>query len=179
MKGIIFTEFLDIIEESFGLEVCQQMLDEAADMGSYTAVGSYDHRALVKLIVTLSKITGVKAESLQEIYGEAVFIRLLETLPAMADRREGTFSFIKKVEDHIHTEVKKLYPDATPPRFEFISETESHMVMDYKSARCMSHVCLGLIKGCAKHFDQTIYIMMEPQNKRESHVRFNLELITE
>jgi len=179
MKGIIFTEFLDIIEDAFGLEVCQKMLDQASDMGVYTAVGSYDHRALVTLIVTLSKITGVSAEDLQEVYGEAVFTRLLQTLPAMTGIQQDTFNFIKKVEDHIHTEVKKLYPDATPPQFDFISETKTHMVMDYKSARCMSHVCLGLIKGCAKHFGQTVHVTMAPLNKSKSHVRFNLDLIVE
>lgn len=177
MKGIIFTEFLDIIEETFGLDICQQMLDQASDKGIYTAVGSYDHLALVKLILTLSKITKIPPESLQEIFGEAVFSRLLQTMPEMADSQQGTFSFIKKVETYIHTEVKKLYPDATPPRFDFLSESETHMVMDYQSARCMSHVCLGLIKGCANHFGQTVAISMEPQNKDQSHVRFNLNLI--
>ncbi len=72
------------------------MLDQASDMGVYTAVGSYDHRALVTLIVTLSKITGVSTEDLQEVYGEAVFTRLLQTLPAMTGFQQDTFSFIKK-----------------------------------------------------------------------------------
>ncbi|OAN11410.1 guanylate cyclase [Photobacterium jeanii] len=176
MKGIIFTEFLDIVESAFGMEVCQQMLDEAFDEGSYTAVGSYDHKDLVKLIITLSKITSVPAEDLQEVYGKAVFTRLLESLPIPVDGQTSTFTFIKKVEEHIHIEVKKLYPDATPPRFEFISETESQMVMDYRSARCMSHVCLGLIKGCAEHFNQTIEVEMEPIVNDQSHVRFNILL---
>ncbi|ELR65589.1 Guanylate cyclase-related protein [Photobacterium marinum] len=179
MKGIIFTEFLDIVEEAFGLDICQEMLDKAEDEGIYTAVGSYDHRALVKLIITLSKITNVPAEQLQEIYGEAVFLRLLKTLPAMDPPHQDTFSFIRSVEDHIHTEVKKLYPDATPPQFDFITQTSTKMIMDYKSARCMSHVCLGLIKGCAKHFSQELKVSMEPMNKSQSHVRFNLSLIAE
>lgn len=177
MKGIIFTEFLDIIEETFGLDICQQMLDQASDKGIYTAVGSYDHRALVKLILTLSNITEVPPESLQEVYGEAVFTRLLQTMPEMASHQQDTFSFIKTVESYIHTEVKKLYPDATPPQFDFLSESETQMVMDYKSARCMSHVCLGLIKGCAKHFGQIVEVCMQPLNEDQSHVRFNLNLI--
>lgn len=179
MKGIIFTEFLEIVEEGFGLDVCQQMLELAEDEGIYTAVGSYDHRALVKLIITLSKITKIPAEQLQEVYGEAVFLRLLKTLPAMDPPLHDTFNFIRSVENHIHNEVKKLYPDATPPQFDFLSQTTTSMVMDYKSARCMSHVCLGLIKGCARHFSQKIQVSMEPMNKSQSHVRFNLNLIAE
>ncbi|KLV04195.1 guanylate cyclase [Photobacterium aquae] len=177
MKGIIFTEFLDIIEDNFGLEVCQQMLDDTADEGSYTAVGSYDHRDLVKLIVALSQITHISAESLQEIYGEAVFIRLLNSLPQINDNPDNTFGFIKRVEEHIHTEVKKLYPDATPPKFDFLSHTATSMVMDYKSARCMSHVCFGLIKGCAKHFDENIDITMTAISPDKKHVRFTINLV--
>ncbi len=51
MKGIIFTEFITIVESKFGLDVSQQMLDDANDSGIYTAVGSYDHRQLIKLIM--------------------------------------------------------------------------------------------------------------------------------
>jgi len=179
MKGIIFTEFLDIVETTFGLEICQQMLDHASDDGVYTNVGSYDHRALVQLIHALSKITDTPVEILQEAYGEAVFTHLFNTLPNLSNQQHDTFSFIKSVESHIHIEVKKLYPDATPPHFEFLSETEHQMIMDYKSARCLSHVCLGLIKGCAKYFNQTVQITMEPMNKKQSHVRFNIHLVRE
>ena len=45
MKGIVFTEFLDLVEAKFGAEVLEEMLD-AADLksgGAYTAVGYYDH----------------------------------------------------------------------------------------------------------------------------------------
>ena len=45
MKGIIFTEFITIVETQFGLEISQKMFDHANDAGVYTAVGSYDHRS--------------------------------------------------------------------------------------------------------------------------------------
>ncbi len=179
MKGIIFTEFLDIVEHQFGLQVCQQMLDDAGDQGSYTSVGSYDHRELVRLISSLSAITGHSVASLQELFGEAVFPRLLSNLPEMPAEQYHTLSFINRVEAHIHTEVKKLYPDANPPKFDFLSQTESTLIMDYKSARCMGHVCLGLIKGCAVHFGDRIAIEMMPVSGQQDHVRFKVERLTE
>ncbi|PSU34938.1 heme NO-binding domain-containing protein [Photobacterium lutimaris] len=178
MKGIIFTEFLDIVESRFGLDVCQQMLDDAGVDGIYTTVGSYDHRILVKMIVCLSKITDISSEALQEVYGEALFVRLLSTMPMM-DNWElptGTFSFIEQVERHIHIEVKKLYPNANPPQFDFISKTSAQMILDYISARCFSHVCLGLIRGCVHHFNENMDIEMEPVSQDQSHVRFTLTL---
>jgi hypothetical protein len=87
-----------------------------------------------------------------------------------------TFQFIQHVERYIHVEVKKLYPDAEPPQFTFLTTEEAQLVFDYKSARCMSHVCLGLIEGCAEYHNESIAIEMIPQNEDQSVVRFNLRV---
>ncbi|EGU31704.1 heme NO-binding domain-containing protein [Vibrio scophthalmi] len=179
MKGIIFTEFLDLVEQKFGLELLDELLLEANDEGIYTSIGSYDHRNLVKLIVLLSQKTGISAEDLQQVFGQSVFLNLYASLPNKASLGEckNSFQFVRLVEDYIHIEVKKLYAEANPPKFEFISETETEMVFDYKSARCMSHVCLGLVKGCADHFDESLEITMASETTDNSHVRFYLSLV--
>lgn len=177
MKGIIFSEFLELVEDKFGLDVCQNMLDENQDEGVYTTVGTYDHKALIKLIMTLSKLTGISAEDLQVVYGESIFNTLYNSMPGLEGKALSTFDFIEKVEDYIHIEVKKLYPDANPPTFKFIAVSEMEMVMDYISARCMSHVCLGLIKGCSHHFNQELDIKMQPLKQDQSEVRFTLRYL--
>lgn len=176
MKGIIFTEFITIVEAQFGLDVSQQMLDGANDSGIYTAVGSYDHQQLIKLIMSLSHITNIPPQQLQQTYGRLVFPTLLQSLPTLDIKTDNTFSFIKKVEQHIHLEVKKLYPDATPPKFIFSNQTQSTMTMDYHSARCMGYVCMGLLEGCADYFNQSLTIIMQPMNIAQSHIRFSLTL---
>ena len=175
MKGIIFTEFLDIVERTFDLEVCQSMLDMANEPGVYTSVGSYEHQRLVKLIICLHKVTGVSPENLQQTFGRAVFPRLLTLLPNYDFSDSNTFDFIRSVESYIHQEVKKLYPDTTPPRFEFSNETETTLTMDYHSARCMGYVCLGLLEGCADYFEQHLDIALEPTTSKNC-VRFHLSL---
>ncbi|MGR5094508.1 heme NO-binding domain-containing protein [Vibrio maritimus] len=178
MKGIIFTEFMELVEEKFGLDVLDEVLEMSGDEGVYTAVGSYDHKDLVKLIVNLSKKTNIDPATLQQVFGQTVFKTLLNSIPENASigSSVSTFQFIRHVEDYIHVEVKKLYSDAEPPKFHFISETETDMVMDYQSARCMSHVCLGLIEGCAEHFGESVKVKMTPQTEDSSVVRFNLTL---
>ena len=176
MKGIIFTEFITIVETQFGLDISQQMFDDAKDSGIYTAVGSYDHRQLIKLIMSLSHITNIPASQLQKTYGRLVFPALLQALPIPNIEDDDTFRFIEKVEQYIHIEVKKLYPDATPPQFIFSNKTQSTMTMDYHSARCMGYVCMGLLEGCAHYFNQSLTITMQPMNAAQSHVRFSLTL---
>jgi len=44
MKGIIFTEFLEMVEDRFSPEIADRII-EAADLpsgGAYTAIGTYD-----------------------------------------------------------------------------------------------------------------------------------------
>ena len=177
MKGIIFTEFMELVEGKFGLEVLDQVLDLSNDEGIYTSAGSYDHRELIKLIVNLSKVSDIPVEKLQEVFGEYVFQNLLKSISNHASLQQctNTFQFVRHVEDFIHAKVKKLYPDANPPQFDFISETESEIVFDYKSARCLVHVCLGLVRGGAKHFGDTIEIKHQNQYKDGGQVRFWLE----
>lgn len=129
---------------------------------------------LVKLIISLSKVTGVSIEDLQQVYGKSVFLTLFQSMPELDGQALNTFQFIKQVESYIHLEVKKLYAEANPPRFKFISSTETEMVMDYISARCFSHVCFGLILGCAEHFNERIDIQMTPVLEDGSQVRFTL-----
>lgn len=179
MKGIIFTEFMELVEQKFGPESLETILEQAKDQGVYTAVGSYDHKALVKLIVALSQLTNIPPEELQRVFGHSIFKNLYQSLPKSASLHEckNTFQFIRLVEDYIHLEVKKLYSDANPPKFEFISETETELVFDYVSARCMAHVCLGLVEGCAEYFDQSVEIFMDKQTDVGNQVRFSLQLV--
>ena len=169
MKGIIFTEFLELVEDKFGLELLEEVLEMSEDEGIYTSVGSYDHKDLVRLIINLSKKTDIDAASLQRVFGQSVFKNLLASLPNKASLAHSntTFQLIQ---------VAQLYPDAEPPEFSFITTTEAQLVFDYKSARCMSHVCLGLIEGCAEYHGESIAVEMTPQNDDQSVVRFNLKV---
>lgn len=179
MKGIIFAEFLELVEDKFGLDVLDKMLQQSADSGVYTSVGSYDHKALVRMIVELSKITGIDVNELQRVYGVSVFRSLYQTVPQSENLSavQGCFAFLRHVEDYIHVEVKKLYPDANPPQFEFVSQSSGVMTFDYLSARCLGQVCLGLIEGCAAYFNEQVDICMEPQNEDHSRVRFTITML--
>ncbi|CAH0535083.1 hypothetical protein VST7929_02744 [Vibrio stylophorae] len=174
MKGVIFTEFLALVEAQFGLAICDRMLAQADSDGIYTAVGSYDHRELVKMVVILGRITDTPIEALQQFYGKVLFQQLIKNYPEMAGVASDCFQFIQQVEATIHLEVMKLYPDAQPPRFTFDHISEQSMILRYHSSRCLGHVCYGLIEGCAEHFDERVSIVMTPVTSDLSEVRFEL-----
>ena len=53
MKGMIFTSFLYLVEERYGLEMVEEVIEEAAPAsgGIYTTMGVYDHMELIDMIV--------------------------------------------------------------------------------------------------------------------------------
>ncbi|MBT6440017.1 MAG: hypothetical protein HOK72_09965, partial [Flavobacteriales bacterium] len=52
MKGVVFTEFLELVEKEFGLEIVQRIIDECdlATGGVYTSVGTYSHKEMFKMV---------------------------------------------------------------------------------------------------------------------------------
>ncbi len=58
MKGIVFTEFLEMVEAEFGLETADKIIMDSklASNGAYTVVGTYDPSEMGQLVTNLSKI---------------------------------------------------------------------------------------------------------------------------
>lgn len=52
MKGIVFRSFFDMVEENFGFETVDKLLNstQLESDGAYTTVGNYDHHELVALV---------------------------------------------------------------------------------------------------------------------------------
>jgi hypothetical protein len=75
MKGIVFTKFIEMVEEKFSVDMAEEMIEAShlPNGGSYTSVGTYDHQEMVTLLVQLSKITGVPAPELLRSYGNFLF----------------------------------------------------------------------------------------------------------
>ena len=67
MKGIVFSEFLEFVEQRFSIEQAQDMIDacELESGGAYTSVGTYDHREMIQLLGALSSQVDVDVASLQ------------------------------------------------------------------------------------------------------------------
>ena len=51
MKSIVFSEFLDMVDEKFSIEMSERLVDEVKPPsgGAYTTVGTYDAQEIVDL----------------------------------------------------------------------------------------------------------------------------------
>jgi hypothetical protein len=176
MKGIVFTEFLELVENEFGLEVVQQIIDECEldTEGIYTSVGTYSHKDMFKMVGKLSEIKGIPVPALLTVFGEYFFTTLKTKYPVFMEK-SNLFSFLNSIDQYIHPEVLKLYPDAELPRFEAEIKSDNEMTLDYMSSRKMSDLAIGLIKGAAKHFKEDVDIVkvIEEDNGQKVLLKIN------
>ncbi|NNC89191.1 MAG: heme NO-binding domain-containing protein [Akkermansiaceae bacterium] len=154
MKGIVFTEFLGMVETAHGLDMVDTLI-EKSDLpsgGAYTAVGTYDHTEIVRLVTNLSAETNTPVPDLLKAFGEHLFGVLAAAHPHFVEGAGDALEFLERVENYIHVEVRKLYPDAELPRFECARPGPGQLEMIYDSMRHFEDLCEGLIAGCLKHF---------------------------
>lgn len=181
MKGIIFTQFMEMVEEKWGLAMLDELINEAKDPidGAYNQVDTYDHGQLVNLVIALHKKTKVPVNELLEAYGKYLFGALAKGYPALVQHINNTFDMLESIESVIHTEVRKLYPEANPPRFDSVRINEHQLKLTYRSHRSMADVAQGLMYGCAAHFNEKIEVKQMSADSDGQKVEFLIEKIVE
>ena len=163
MKGVVFTEFLEMVESQFSYEVVDAILEKVQPEsgGSYTTLGTYDHNEIVNMVVALSEQTGAAAGDLIHAFGKHLFSRFSELHESFFQGLESTFDFLERVEDYIHVEVAKLYPDAQLPTLATDRSAVDTLSVHYQSSRPFADLAYGLIDGCISHFDEKVTVSRE------------------
>ncbi|MEP2936108.1 MAG: heme NO-binding domain-containing protein [Gilvibacter sp.] len=174
MKGIVFTEFLELVEETFGLEMSDAIITESdlPSKGVYTAVGTYEFGEMLQLLGKLSEKTNLSIDDLLLVYGEHFFGVVERDYPSFLSMYSDPIELLSSVENHIHVEVKKIYPEAELPTFDVIEKSENHLVMIYTSSRAMYNFGLGLMRKTFAHFGQNGDIKMDMINQDGTKVKF-------
>lgn len=177
MKGIVFCEFVEMLEQEFSADMADEIISGAAleSGGAYTTVGTYDHHEMLALVTQLSEKTGTPVPDLVEAFGRYLFGRFVDLYPAFFEGVDGAFSFLDRIEEHVHVEVLKLYPDAELPTFDTSRTDDNTMVMVYQSTRPFADLAKGLIEGCIAHYGEPVDVQMEDlSDEGRTHVRFTL-----
>lgn len=176
MKGIVFTEFLELVEEKFGLEMVDKIITQSEanleSNGIYTSIGTYSFSEMLSLLTNLSTNTGIATDDLLLVYAEHFFGVLEKSYPAMLKNYTDPIEMLSSIENHIHVEVRKIYHDAELPTFEVIEKTENKLIMIYKSGRAMHHFGLGLMNKTFEYFNASADIVLEKIKPDGTEVKF-------
>lgn len=165
MKGLVFAQFLEMVEEKFSDAMVEDIIDasDLASGGAYTALGTYDHGEIIQLVSHLSQKTGIPVSALVQTFGEFLFGQLATVYPQFFENVADSFDMLERVDDYIHVEVKKLYPEAELPSFECTRPASDALTMHYRSTRPFADLAEGMIRGCVAHFGERITILREDE----------------
>lgn len=186
MKGIIFTEFLDLVEERFGLEMVDQIICQSRleSQGAYTSIGTYNFYEFLQLLHHLSKNKSISIINLLEVYAVQIFSAMDTIHPEVLTSYKNPIEMIAAMNDHI--EIIFNIKNATPlealeaksfsplPHFTVKEKTKNLLIIKYTSNRGMQHFWLGLMHEMFKHFNETATIVLEIINKDGTEIKFTI-----
>lgn len=162
MKGVLFTEFLGLLEGEFGLDSLDEILNLAAPKlstgGAYTSVGTYPHSELLALIEATLSITDGDLSVMLDAYADRLMHSFETSHPEFFSAHSDLVEFLLHVEDQMHAGVRKLYADANPPTLYVTQIDDKSMKLVYRSARPLSVVVQPLVRAAAKRYQTSVVI---------------------
>ena len=176
MKGIVFTEFLEMVESKFGLETVDKIIERAElkTGGAYTSIGTYEFNEMLQLILNLSNEVNIPVDDLIHAFGIHFFEHLEKTHPNIFELYKNPMDFLNSVEGHIHVQVRKIYPGAELPTFEVTHRSSNSMEMIYTSQRALYKFAEALMLKTFEHFHTECTITYEKLNSEGTRVKFNI-----
>lgn len=175
MKGIIFNLIERIVVESYDEDTWDDLLDSAGLDGAYSSLGSYDDQDLTKIVAAASQALDMEPSEVVRMVGQRALPMMAELYPGFFSPHTNARSFILALNDIIHPEVRKLYPGADVPVFDFDTRRDDLLIVGYHSHRKMCSFALGLIAGAAIYYGETALIE-EPlcMHRGDEHCEFRL-----
>jgi hypothetical protein len=158
MKGIIFNLLEEVVTEELGEDTWDQLLDAAHVEGAFTSLGNYPDEDLFKLVAAASAALKQPPDAIVRWFGVKALPLLAKKYPVFFDRHQSTRPFILTLNGIIHPEVRKLYPGADTPEFDFDISSPDVLVMNYRSKRKLCSLVEGFTEGSAAHFNETVTI---------------------
>ncbi|HKA31425.1 MAG TPA: heme NO-binding domain-containing protein [Candidatus Binatia bacterium] len=150
MRGILFTGFVEFME---------QELPAAAGtvgIGAYSPLGSYPAEELLGLVARAGEVAGLPAPEVLRRFGAHLFRTLATLYPVFVDGVGSSLELLGGIETHVHGEVKKLYPDTEFPRFEIRARRPGRLELVYRSRRPLADLAEGMMRGCIAWFGDCV-----------------------
>lgn len=180
MKGTIFVELMNLVEEILGLEGVDAVIEKCGDQlsteGAYTAVGYYPHEELITLVGAVSELVPDQADQLLDLFAKSLMTTFERIHPEFFEGQKNYFDFLESVETQIHKEVLKLYPEAKPPQIRITRRTEDEVDLHYSSHRPLAPFSVSLAKAAGDMFDQNLTINVHSTSESQRECRFTVKM---
>lgn len=169
MKGMVFTELLKMAESVMGENAVDEVLDDLdlESGGAYSAIGNYSCAELFTLVTAFGARLDMPLDQLQYQFGEWMFAHFAANYGVFFEGKANAFDMLDAIEDEVHVEVRKLYPNVELPSFQTDRPGAGQFRMIYHSDRPLVDFCHGLISACVAHFGEqaSINVTRRPEDR--------------
>jgi predicted hydrocarbon binding protein len=159
MHGIVFSQLQKYIETKQSNSAWSTLLKRAhLEHRAYSSASEYPDFEMEALVAAAATISGRPASVVLEDFGVFIALPLINTHRHLIPAEWKTLDVISKTEETIHAVVRQENPGAKPPVLHTIRRSADEVVLIYGSARKLCAFAIGIAKGVAKHFNETIEI---------------------
>lgn len=158
MKGIIFRLLEQVVTRAHGDETWEKLLEATGLSGEFTTLGNYPDEQLRALVDAAAEATGEPTEVVIRWFGREAMPVLANLYPEFFQPHHSLATFLPTLNDVIHAEVRKLYPDAVVPEFDFTRPDPHSIRLVYRSPRKLCALAEGFIEGAATLLGETVTI---------------------
>ncbi len=162
----MFNLLEQLVTREHGEDTWDALLDAADVDGVYTSLGSYEDADLQRLVGAASTALDTPPDEIVRWFGLNALPMFAQSYPDLFAAHSSARTFVLTLNDIIHPQVRKLYPGADVPEFEFASDTDGRLLMGYRSPRRMCSFAEGLLVGAGEHYGEEVTIEQPECMKR-------------
>ena len=154
VKGVVFNLLEEVVVAHHGQSAWEKLLDDAGVEGAYTSLGSYPDAQMTALVAAGAALLGLPAHDVLRWFGREAMPALARRYPAFFRSAPGTRAFLLTLNSLIHPEVRKIYPGADVPVFDFSDAPDGALLMGYNSHRRLCALAQGFVEGAGRYFSE-------------------------
>lgn len=178
MKGVVFNLLEQLVRREFGESAWDDVRAEADVGGSFDSTDTYPDAILRRLVAAVAKRARKTPGEALQWFGRHSMPLLSAKYPALFASQTSARSFILTLNDIIHPEVRRLYPGADVPVFDFGTPSPDVLTLGYHSPRKLCALAHGFIEGAADHYGERVEVeqiecMHRGDAKCVFHLRFS------
>lgn len=159
MNGIVFIEISKFAQSRLGEQAWQEMPRLAGvPSRTYYRVADYPDEEAFALLSALSATLGEPTATVLESLGEFIAPDLMRMSRHWVEPNWKTIDLIVNTEKTIHEMLRSEGSHTNPPRLHCVRSGAQEVVVTYDSPRKMCLLAKGIIKGVARHYEETIAI---------------------
>lgn len=156
MHGSIFVLLRRFIENNYGYSGWVNLTEAAGiNNASYQMHEMYPTTELFAILKAAAAISRIPEYELLEKYGEFLVPDLLMVYKKYVRPEWRTYEMLLYSENAMHGAVKREDERTNPPKLLVTKKGPKQLIVDYHSHRKMAGMAVGIIKGIAKHYQES------------------------